>query len=107
MSQETLWWKLFPFSLDERVKQWYAHNIGKVKGDREELRNKFYLVFFPISQIASLRQEILTSRQHEKESIGAAWARFSILTHSGLALSILDLVLLQHFLLGLNEESAL
>jgi hypothetical protein len=49
MSQETLLWKLFPFSLDERVKQWYAHNIGKVAGDREELRNRFCLAFFPIS----------------------------------------------------------
>jgi hypothetical protein len=41
MSQETLRWKLFPFSLDERAKQWYTHNIGKVAGDWEELRNKF------------------------------------------------------------------
>jgi hypothetical protein len=30
MSQETLRWKLFPFSLDERAKQWYTHNVGKV-----------------------------------------------------------------------------
>ena len=55
MSQETLWWKLFPFSLDERMKQWYAHKIGKIAGDWEELRNRFCLVFFPISQIAALR----------------------------------------------------
>ena len=33
MSHETLQWKLFPFSLDERAKQWYAHNIGKVNKD--------------------------------------------------------------------------
>jgi hypothetical protein len=44
MSQYTLWWKLFPFSLDERAKQWYAHNVGKVAGDWEELRNKFCLI---------------------------------------------------------------
>ena len=44
MSQETLWWKLFPFSLDERAKQWYAHNIVKVAGDWEELRNILCLV---------------------------------------------------------------
>jgi hypothetical protein len=54
MLHETLRWKLFPFSLDGRAKQWYAHNVGKVNGDWEELRNRFYLVFFPISQIASL-----------------------------------------------------
>jgi hypothetical protein len=49
MSQDTLQWKLFPFSLDERAKQWYAHNIGKVAGDLKELRNKFCFTFFPIS----------------------------------------------------------
>jgi hypothetical protein len=49
MSQETLWWKLFPFSLNKRAKQWYAHNIGKVASNWEELRNKFCLAFFPIS----------------------------------------------------------
>ena len=63
MSQETLRWKLFPFSLDERAKQWYAHNIGKVAGDWEELRNRLCLAFFPISRIASLRQEILNFQQ--------------------------------------------
>ena len=54
MSQEILWWKLFPFSLDERAKQWYAHNEGKVVGYWEELRNRFCLAFFPISRIAAL-----------------------------------------------------
>ena len=49
VSQKTLWWKLFPFSLDERAKQWYAHNVGKVTGDCEELWNKLCLGFFPIS----------------------------------------------------------
>ena len=30
MAQETLRWKLFPFSLNERARQWYAQNVGKV-----------------------------------------------------------------------------
>ena len=106
MSKDTLWWKLFPFSLDEREKQWYAHNIGKVAGDWEELWNRFCLVFFPISQIAALRQEILNFQQKEKESIGAAWDKFSILTRSGLDLSIPSHVLLPHFWLGLSKEYA-
>ena len=33
ISQETLGWKLFPFSLDGRARQWYDHNVGKVNGD--------------------------------------------------------------------------
>ena len=72
MSQETLRWKLFPFSLDERAKQWYTHNIGKVASDWEELRNRLCLTFFPISRIAALRHEILNFQQKEKETIGVA-----------------------------------
>ena len=53
-AQETLRWKLFPFSLAERAKQWYTHNVGKVNGEWEELRDRFYLAFFLISRITSL-----------------------------------------------------
>jgi len=107
MAQETLQWKLFPFSLNERARQWYAHNIGKVNREWEELRDRFCHAFFPISRIASLRKEILDFRQDEKESLGATWARFSQLTHAGPNLSIPDHVLLQHFWLGLSKESTL
>jgi hypothetical protein len=109
MAQETLRWKLFPFSLDERAKQWYAHNVGKVNGEWDELRDKFYLAFFPISRIASQWKEILDFPKNEKESTGAAWARFSQLTHASLDLSTPDHdhVLLQHFWLEFSKESAL
>ena len=72
MAQETLRWKLFPFSLNESARQWYAHNIGKVNGEWEKLQDRFCLAFFPISRIASLRKEILDFHQDEKESLGAA-----------------------------------
>jgi hypothetical protein len=88
MSHETLRWKLFPFSLNERAKQWYSHSVGKVKGDWGELRNRFYLTFFPISRIASLQQKILNFQQKEKETMGVAWAKFSLLAHSSPDLSI-------------------
>jgi len=106
MAQETLRWKLFPFSLAKKAKQWYTHNVGKVNGEWEELRNRFCLAFFPISRIASLRKEILDFRQDEKETLGTACARFSQLTHAGPDLSIPDHVLLQHFWLGLNNNTA-
>ena len=64
------------------------------------------LAFFPISRIASLRKEILAFRQDEKETLGTAWARFSQLTHAGPDLSIPDHVMLQHFWLGLNNNTA-
>jgi hypothetical protein len=107
MKHETLKWKLFSFSLSDRAKQWYAHNSRSVSGNWEELREKFCLAFFPISQIITLRLEILNFKQKEKETIGAAWARFSSLILSGPDLSLLDQVLLQHFHYGLNKEAAL
>ena len=54
----------------------------------------------------SLRKEILDFRQDEKETLGTAWARFSKLTNAGPDLSIPDHVLLQHFWLGLNNDTA-
>jgi hypothetical protein len=33
MTQKTLRWKLFPFSLMEKVEQWYTHNVRSVNGD--------------------------------------------------------------------------
>jgi hypothetical protein len=41
MTQETLRWKLFPFSLVEKVEQWYTHNMRSMNGDWEKLRDDF------------------------------------------------------------------
>jgi hypothetical protein len=89
------------------VRQWYDHNVGKVNEDWEELQNKFCLAFFPISRIAALQQEVLNFQQKEIETIGATWDHFSVVSRSGLDLSIPNHVLLQHFWLGLSKEVAL
>jgi hypothetical protein len=60
-----------------------------------------------MSHIVSLPRAILNFEQNEKESIGAAWARFSMLIHAGPDLSLPDSVLLHLFCLGLNIEAAL
>ena len=72
MTQETLKWKLFPFSLIEKAKQWYIDTVESTNGDWDELKDKFCLAFFPMSCIVSLPRAILDFEQHEKESIGAA-----------------------------------
>ena len=56
----------------------------------DELKDKFYLAFFPLSCIVSLPRAILDFEQYEKESIGAAWARFSKLIYASLDLSLPD-----------------
>jgi len=105
MAQQTFRWKLFPFSLSGRAKQWYSLSVRSVEGSWEALREKIYLTFFPIPKVASLRCEILAFEQREKESLGAAWAHFTKLLASCLELGIQEPVLLQHFYLGLNFES--
>jgi hypothetical protein len=104
MTKETLRWKLFPLSLIEKAKQWYTLAVESVNGD--ELKDKFYLAFFPISRIDSLPRAILNFEQY-KESIGAAWARFSMLIHASPNLSLPDGVLLRLFCLGINMHTDL
>ena len=36
-SQETLMWKLFPFSLTGKAEQWYTHNVRGMIAEWEEL----------------------------------------------------------------------
>ena len=71
MTQETLKWELFP-SLIEKAKQFYTLAIESMNGDWDELKDKFYLAFFPMSRIGSLPRAILDFEQYDKESIGAA-----------------------------------
>ena len=94
---------ILPFG---RAKKWYAHTIGRVNGNWDELRDKFCLAFFPDSWVGALRVEILTFQQKEKETLGAAWARFTDLINIGPNLSLPDHVILNHFHLGLSKESA-
>ena len=72
MTQETLRWKLFPYSLMEKTKQWYTHVIVNTNGDWEELKDKFCLSFFPMFHIDSLPRAILDFEQRKKVSIGVA-----------------------------------
>jgi len=106
MTHETLKWKLFPFSLSGEAKQWNIRVVGCVNGSWIELRDRFCSAFFPLSRICTLRTEILTFRQNDKESIGVAWARFTLLVKSGPDLSLPEHLLLQHFYAGLDKESA-
>jgi hypothetical protein len=76
------------------------HAIGSSNGDWDELKDKFCLALFPMSCIVSLPRIIplpriiLDFERHKKESIGAAWARFSVLIHVSPDLSLSDSILL-------------
>jgi hypothetical protein len=72
MTQETLRWKLFPFSLTGKVKQWYTDAVESTNGDWDELKDKFCHALFPMSCISSLPRAILNFEQREKDSICVA-----------------------------------
>jgi len=76
MTQDTLKWKLFPFSLIGKAEQWYTYTVGSVHDNWDELRDKFCLEFFPMSRIIALHRDICSFQQNERESIRAACYRF-------------------------------
>ena len=77
-----------------------------MNGSWNELGNRFCSAFFPLSRIYALRTKVLTFCQTDKESIGVAWARFTLLVQSGPDLSFPEYLLLQHFYASLDKESA-
>jgi len=50
MSDETLKWKVFPFSLTGKARHWYKLKVGSVHRDWKELYNSFLFKYFPISK---------------------------------------------------------
>ena len=68
MTQETLKWKLFPFSLIEKAKQWYIDTVESTNGDWDELKDKFCLAFFPCP-ISSLYQGRSSTLSSERRSL--------------------------------------
>jgi hypothetical protein len=105
MSDETLRWKLFPFSLTGEAKRWYKLHIGSSHGDWKALHSSFCLQFFPIYKVIKLHLEILSFKQQKKESLGKAWECFNTILDSGPNLALPDPILLQHFFMGLNRKT--
>ena len=66
MTQDTLKWKLFPFSLQGKAEQWYTYTVGSAHDNRDELRDKFCLEFFPMSRIIALHRDIRSFQQNER-----------------------------------------
>ena len=74
MSQETLKWKLFPFSLTGLAKLWYTRNVGSIHGEWAVLQTKFCIPFFPylLGSSNPILRELLHFQQKEKETLGEA-----------------------------------
>ena len=80
-----------PFSLKGRAEQWYTSYTYTGKGSWDSLKTSFSIVFF---------------QQNEKETLGAAWARFLLLVKSDPTISTLSPLVLWKFKRSLDKESA-
>jgi hypothetical protein len=77
MTWETLKWKMFPFSLIGRVKQWYTNAIESTNGDCDELKDKFYLAFSPCP-VSALYQGLSSISSNARSLMGLV---FNVITH--------------------------
>jgi len=79
--------------------------VGSVEGDWNILKDKFCHHYFHEKKIFALRVEVLTFKQREEESLGAAWACYTKLISLGPNLRIPEAMQLQHFSYGLRTDS--
>jgi len=75
-SEESVHLRLFPFSLHDRAKAWLDSNMPGSITSWENLLNKFYNKFFPMSKVNECRKKISSFTQEEDEKILESWERF-------------------------------
>ena len=90
MTDETIRWMLFPFSLKGRARQWYDQTKEEKKGDWGILSTDFWSAFYPVSKVVNHRTQILSFKQKDNESMSSAWDRFDLLYKSEPDLALQD-----------------
>ena len=70
-------WNLFPYSLAEGARRWFALASFEVKGNWDDLMKKFCEWFFPLSKVQHIRKQVINFAQGEEEGIDQAWDRFN------------------------------
>ena len=97
ISDKTLRWKPFPFSLREEARRWYSQKVSQQCGEWGVLQANFCLDFYSLDRIGDLRLNVLSFKQKDNETLGKSWKRFSDLLESGPKLNLEDPILLFHF----------
>ena len=70
ISDKTLRWKLFHFSLRGEARQWYNQKVSQQRGEWGVLRGNFCLDFYSLNRIGELRLEVLSFKQKDNETFG-------------------------------------
>jgi hypothetical protein len=77
-SEESVHLRLFPFLLHDRAKAWLDSNMPGSITSWENLLNKFYNKFFPMSKVNECRKDISSFTQEEDEKFSESWRDFKI-----------------------------
>ena len=72
---------LFPFSLRDKARAWLHSLPSRCTTIWDELTRAFLVKFFPLSKIASLRNQITNFLQRDDEKLCEAWEHFKDLWH--------------------------
>ncbi|XP_062147770.1 uncharacterized protein LOC133856738 [Alnus glutinosa] len=75
-SEESVHLRLFPFSLHYRAKAWLDSNMPGSITSWDNLLNKFYNKFFPMSKVNECIKEISSFTQEENKFFLESWKRF-------------------------------
>ena len=70
ISDKTLRWKVFPFSLRGEARQWYSQKLSQQRGEWGILRANFCLDFYFLDRIGDLRLKVLSFKQKDNETLG-------------------------------------
>jgi hypothetical protein len=97
-------WNLFPYSLADEAMKWYSFASFEVKGNWDQLIQKFCAKFSPISKIQHIRMQVINFKQGEEEGIHQAWNRFNELVEQGPRLRFPSDVLLHIFFFSLTPS---
>jgi hypothetical protein len=71
--KESVHLRLFPFSLQDRVRAWLDSNMARFITSWESLLSKFYNKFFPMSKVNLSQKEISYFTQEKDEKFSESW----------------------------------
>ena len=75
--EETVYLKLFPFSLKDKAKNWLNALPSKSINNWLELQAEFLKKFFPLHRTQALQRQIKNFAQLPNESLCATWERYN------------------------------
>ncbi|XP_057984615.1 uncharacterized protein LOC131169408 [Hevea brasiliensis] len=102
VSNDAIWLRLFPFSLKNRAREW-LHSLppGSIT-TWDELSQAFLAQYFPPSKTVKLRNELISFRPRDDESLYEAWERYKDLQRKCPHHGIPKWMLVQHFYNGVS-----